>query len=205
MARSLASARTGFVSAIKSVGKYEKDCYAGATLHPLVGSCNLPPRFSLASSSRQLLRTKNAGFLGRHMNSTCNRTVLTGHTVKGRRHMSIRASTPATFQSAAKIGARETGTVPLEKLVEVVTKAAKIGAGVSLLCACSKLFRPASALINILRDVASSSVKNTSAAASTEFLQSHSPSECRRLSTSLRNAAFLSDTLPKRCSEAVSL
>jgi hypothetical protein len=119
--------------------------------------------------------------------------------------MSIRASTPATAQSAAKIGARETGIVPLEKLVEVVTKAAKIGAGVSLLCAYLKLFSPASALINILRNVASSSAEDTNAAASTGLLQSHRPSECRRLSTTLGNAAFLSDSLPKRCPEAVSL
>jgi hypothetical protein len=150
MARSLVSARTEFLSAVRIVGKHGKDCYAGATLHPPIQLFGLSPENSLANSRHQLLRFKDAEFLGRHINATCNMTFLAAHTVKGRRHMSMRASTPATAQTAAKVGARETGTVPLEKLVEVVTKAAKIGAGVSLLCANLRLFSPAVALINNL-------------------------------------------------------
>lgn len=136
MARCFAGVKCELASVARSLGNQTGrtlDCNAAAAALPIRAQAPSLYRRKLGlQAEAPHLLSPSAGTASGHIVRTSVSVPRIGQSVKGRRQHSVRASAQASVQTAAKVGARETGSVPLEKLVEVVTNAAKTGAGVSI-------------------------------------------------------------------------
>ncbi|GAQ90760.1 Inositol monophosphatase [Klebsormidium nitens] len=138
MARCFAGAKCELASVARSLAKQTRrslDCNAAAAPIPFSSPIPSHHRSKLHLQSEAPCLLLQRGVAAGHFNRTSlgnlsSSGVKLGQSVEERKWNLVSASMQASVQTAAKVGARESGSVPLEKLVEVVTNAAKTGAAV---------------------------------------------------------------------------